>query len=58
MKATFENVRIGTKVNFANSVLTITEINRKRKVAVARWKSGGELFIFGDTQMKGLTIAE
>lgn len=58
MKATFENVNIGTKINFADSVLTITELDRKRKFAVARWQSGGELFIFGDTHMNGLTIAE
>ena len=52
MKATFKKTRVGSKIKDSiGDVLTIKE--KRDGIVVATWEgSKGELWIFGDTQLK------
>ena len=52
MKATFTKIRVGSKIkDILGDVLTVKE--KRDGIVVATWEgSKGELWIFGDTQLK------
>ena len=52
MKATFKKIRVGSKIKDSiGDVLTVKE--KRDDIVIATWESGkGELWIFGDTQLK------
>lgn len=58
MKAKYNKVHIGSKIkNGLGNVLTIKE--KRDGVVIATWESGkGELWIFGDTQLKHYELVE
>ena len=52
MKATFKKIRVGYKIkDILGDVLTVKE--KRDGIVIATWEgSKGELWIFGDTQLK------
>ena len=58
MKATFKKIRVGSKIKgILGDVLTIKE--KRDGVVIATWEgSKGELWIFGDTQLKHYELIE
>lgn len=58
MKAMFKKVHVGSKIKDSlGNVLTIKE--KRDDVVIATWESGkGELWIFGDTQLKHYELIE
>lgn len=58
MKATFKKIRVGSKIkDILGDVLTIKE--KRDGIVIATWEgSKGELWIFGDTQMKHYELVE
>lgn len=51
MKATFKNVRVGSKIeNSLGTVLTVKEVG-KDNIVIATWSGRGEMWIFG-SQLK------
>ena len=52
MKATFKKIRVGSKIkDILGDVLTVKE--KRDCIVIATWEgSKGELWIFGDTQLK------
>ena len=52
MKATFKKIRVGSKIKDSiDDVLTVKE--KRDGIVIATWESSkGELWIFGDTQLK------
>ena len=52
MKATFKKIRVGSKIKgILGDVLTVKE--KRDGIVIATWESSkGELWIFGDTQLK------
>ena len=58
MKATFKKIRVGSKIkDILGDVLTVKE--KRDGIVIATWESGkGELWIFGDTQMKHYELVE
>lgn len=58
MKAKYNKVYVGSKIKDSlGNVLTIKE--KRDGVVIATWESGkGELWIFGDTQLKHYELIE
>lgn len=58
MKATYKAVHVGSKIkNCLNDILAVKE--KRDGIVIATWKSGkGELWIFGDTQLKDFELIE
>ena len=58
MKATFKKIRVGSKIkDILGDVLTVKE--KRDGIVVATWEgSKGELWIFGDTQLKHYELIE
>ena len=58
MKATFKKIRVGSKIKDSiGDVLTVKE--KRDDIVIATWESGkGELWIFGDTQLKHYELIE
>lgn len=58
MKATFKKIRVGSKIkDILGDVLTVKE--KRNGIVIATWEgSKGELWIFGDTQMKHYELVE
>lgn len=58
MKARYKDMRVGFKIkNCLNDVLTVKE--KRDGIVIATWESGkGELWIFGDTQLKDFEVVE
>ena len=52
MKATFKKIRVGSKIKgILGDVLIVKE--KRDGIVIATWESSkGELWIFGDTQLK------
>ena len=58
MKAMFKKVHVGSKIKDSlGNVLTVKE--KRDGIVIATWESGkGELWIFGDTQLKHYALVE
>ena len=58
MKATFKKIRVGSKIkDILGDVLTVKE--QRDGIVIATWEgSKGELWIFGDTQMRHYELVE
>ena len=58
MKAMFKKIHVGSKIKDSlGNILTIKE--KRDDVVIATWESGkGELWIFGDTQLKHYELVE
>lgn len=58
MKATFKKIRVGSKIkDILGDVLTVKE--KRDGIVIATWEgSKGELWIFGDTQMRYYELVE
>ena len=58
MKATFKKIRVGSKIkDILGDVLTVKE--KRDGIVIATWEgSKGELWIFGDTQMRHYELIE
>lgn len=58
MKATFKKIRVGSKIkDILGDVLTVKE--KRDGIVIATWEgSKGELWIFGDTQMRHYELVE
>ena len=58
MKATFKKIRVGSKIKDSlGDVLTVKE--KRDGIVIATWEgSKGELWIFGDTQLKHYELIE
>ena len=58
MKAKYNKVHVGSKIKDSlGNVLTVKE--KRDGIVIAIWESGkGELWIFGDTQLKHYALVE
>ena len=58
MKATFKKIRVGSKIkDILGDILTVKE--KRDGIVIATWEgSKGELWIFGDTQMRHYELVE
>lgn len=58
MKAKYNKVHVGSKIKDSlGNVLTVKE--KRDGIVIATWESGkGELWIFGDTQLKHYALVE